>query len=208
MPKQKVGAGETTMSLAKKNGFFWRTIWDHPENAQLKAKRKDPNVLFEDDEIFIPERQTKEVSKGTEQEHVFKLKGEPAKLKMRLMALGKPRANVSYILEIDNGEKIEGKTDGDGRIEHFIPNDASRGSLIIEGGKEIYPLRLGQLDPLDLISGVQQRLKNLGYNCGGEHGELGEKTKDALKKFQAENGLQETGEPDAATKAKLKELSK
>lgn len=208
MPKQKVGAGETTMSLAKKNGFFWRTIWDHGENAQLKAKRKDPNVLFEDDEIFIPERQPKTVSKGSEQEHVFKLKGEPAKFKLRLLMNGKPRAGVSYILEIDSGEKIEGKTDGDGRLEHFIPNDAARGTLIIEGGKEIYPLRLGQLDPLDLISGVQQRLKNLGYNCGGEHGELGEQTKEALKKFQAEHDLQETGEPDDATKAKLKELTK
>jgi len=207
MPKQKVGAGETTMSLAKKNGFFWRTVWDHPENAQLKAKRKDPNVLFEDDEIFIPEKRPKEVSKGSEQEHVFKLKGEPAKLKMRLLKLGQPRANESYVLEVD-GNPIEGKTDGDGRIEHFIPNDASSGRLLINGGKEIYPLRLGRLDPLELISGVQQRLKNLGYNCGGEQGELGEKTKEALKKFQAEHKLNETGEPDAATKAKLKELSK
>jgi len=207
MPKQKVGAGETTMSLARKKGFFWRTIWDHPENAALKAKRKDPNVLFEDDDIFIPEKRKKEVSKGTEQEHVFKLKGEPAKLKIQLLKLGKPRANEDYILDVE-GKLIEGKTDGDGRVEHFIPGDASSGKLIMKNGKEIYPLRLGRLDPLDLISGVQQRLNNLGYNCGGEKGELGEKTKEALKKFQAEQKLNETGEADAATKAKLKELSK
>ncbi len=207
MPKQKVGSDETTMSLARKNGFFWRTIWDHGENAALKAKRKDPNVLFEDDEIFIPEKQLKEVSKGSEQEHVFKLKGEPAKLKIQMLKLGKPRANESYILDVD-GKVTEGKTDGDGRLEHFIPGDAKSGKISFKNGKEIYPLRLGRLDPLELISGVQQRLKNLGFNCGGEMGELGEKTKEALKKFQAEYKLQETGEPDAATKAKLKELAK
>jgi hypothetical protein len=207
MPKQKVGPSETTMSLARKNGFFWRTIWDHAENSELKAKRKDPNVLFEDDDIFIPEKKPKEVSKGTESEHVFKLKGEPGKLKIRLLKLGKARANEDYVIKLDN-KIIEGKTDGDGRIEHFIPGDASSGVLILKGGKEVYPLRLGRLDPLDLISGVQQRLNNLGYSCGGETGELGEKTKEALKAFQADQKLNETGEADAATKAKLKELSK
>ena len=207
MPKQKVGSGETTSSLAKKNGFFWRTIWDHPENAELKAKRKDPNVLFEDDDIFIPEKQIKEVSKGTEAEHTFKLKGEPAKLKLQLLKNGKPRANEEYVLDID-GTLTDGKTDGDGKVEHFIPPDAKSGRLIMKNGKEAYDLQLGYLDPVDLITGVQQRLNNLGYDCGGEMGELGERTREALRKFQADNQLQETGEPDNATKAKLKELSK
>jgi hypothetical protein len=209
MPKQKVGAGETTMSIARKNGFFWRTIWDHAENAELKAKRRDPNVLFEDDDIFIPEKRPKEVSKGTESEHVFKLKGEPGKLKIRLLKLGKPRANESYVIDLGT-QVIEGKTDADGRIEHFIPGDAGTGKLILRDGKEIHPLRLGHLDPLDLLSGVQQRLNNLGYSCGAEMGgaEMGEQTKEALKKFQADQQLNETGEADEATKAKLKELSK
>ena len=207
MPKQKVGAGETTSSLAKKNGFFWRTIWEHPENAELKEKRKDPNVLFEDDEIFIPEKKIKEVSKGTESEHVFKRKGEPAKIKMRLMKLGEPRANEDYVFDAD-GEQTNGKTDADGRLEHFIPPDATSGKLILQGGREVHPLRFGYLNPLDLISGVQQRLSNLGYNCGGEMGELGERTIEALKQFQTDNDLSATGEPDEATKAKLRELSK
>jgi N-acetylmuramoyl-L-alanine amidase len=207
MPKRKVGVGETTSSLAKKKGFFWRTIWEHAENASLRAKRKDPNVLYETDEIFIPERETKTVSKGTEAQHVFRRKGEPSKIKMQMLQLGKPRADEDYILDVD-GKQTNGKTDADGRLEHFIPGDAKSGKLIFKGGKEVHHLRLGNLDPLDQISGVQQRLNNLGYNCGGEMGKFGEKTREALKKFQAENKLDESGEPDAATKAKLEELAK
>lgn len=207
MPKRKVGMGETTSSLAKKKGFFWKTIWEHPENAALRAKRKDPNVLFETDDIFIPERETKKVSKGTESQHVFRRKGEPSKIKMQIFQLGKPRANEDYIFDVD-GKQTNGKTDGDGKLEHFIPGDAKSGKLIFKGGKEVHNLKLGNLDPLDQISGVQQRLNNLGYNCGDQLGKLGEKTKAALKKFQAENKLNESGEPDAATKAKLQELAK
>ena len=207
MPKRKVGQGETTSSIAKKNGFFWRTIWEHGENADLRAKRRDPNVLLADDLIFVPEKKLKEVSKGTETEHVFKLKGEPAKLKLQLFKLGKPRANENYVLEVD-GEQTPGATDGEGKLEHFIPPAAGSGKLILRGGKEVYNLRLGNLDPLDTPSGVQQRLNNLGYNCGGEKGEIGEKTKEALEKFQADYDLEQTGEPDAATKAKLQETSK
>lgn len=207
MPKRKVGVGETTSSLAKKYGFFWRTIWEHPENAELRAKRKDPNVLFETDDIFIPDKEVKKVSKGAESEHVFRRKGEPSKIKIQLLRLGKPRADEDYVLDID-GKQTNGKTDGDGRLEHFIPGDAKNGKLLFKGGKEVHQLRLGNLDPLDQISGVQQRLNNLGYECGGEMGKFGEKTKAALKKFQIANKLDESGEADAATKAKLQELAK
>lgn len=206
MAKQKVGAGESTSSLANKNGFFWKTIWNHPENAGLREKRKDPSVLFEEDDIFIPEKQEKEVSKSTDAKHQFKRKGEPCKIKLQLLKLGKPRANEDYTIEIE-GTIISGKTDGEGNIEHFIPGNASSGRLILRGGKEEYPLRIGYLDPLDEIIGVQQRLNNLGYNCG-ESGELDDAAKEALKKFQADNNLEATGELDGATKAKLQELSK
>src|SRR5258705_2180009 len=207
MPKQRVGEGESTSSLAKKNGFFWRTIWEHGENAELKAKRRDPNVLFADDEIFLPEKKTKHVSKPTNQKHKFKRKGEPCKLKVQLMKAGKPRKNEKYVLNID-GTPINGSTDGEGIFEHFIPGDALVAQLILRSGQEVIPLRLGDLDPCDQPSGLQQRLNNLGFECGSEDGEIGDDTKEAIKKFQAAYELKVTGEADDVTKNKLKELSK
>lgn len=219
MPKQQVGEGNSTSSLAKKKGFYWKTIWEHGENAELRQKRNDPNVLAANDEIFIPELQEKKVSKGTEQEHVFKRKGEPTKIKMQLMALGTPRANEDYVLAVA-GELIRGKTDGDGKLEHFIPGDASSAKLVLKEGKEIQGLRIGSLDPTDLSEGVVQRLNNLGFKAparikkGAKAAEdfveekVGKKAINALKNFQQQNELKETGKVDGATIAKLKELAK
>ena len=193
--------------MAKKNGFFWQTVWNHPENSALKQKRKDPTLLHEDDEIFIPEKVTKEVSKGSDAEHTFKIKGTPCKLKLQLLKLGEPRSNEDYVLEV-NGELIEGKTDGNGELEHFIPNDAKNGKLILRDGQETYPIKVGDLDPVDKVSGIKQRLNNLGFSSGSENDDEDEKYAEAVKKFQAENKLDETGEMDSKTKGKLKKLSK
>jgi len=211
MPKQKVGPNQTTSSLALEKGFFWKDIWEHGENANLKEKRKDPNVLFADDDIFIPEKVKKTVDKGSEAEHVFKRKGEPSKLKMKFLALDKPRANEKYILKMGS-KLINGQTDGDGKLEHFIPGNTKAAQVIFRDGKEIHNLKLGGLDPLELGNGVLQRLDNLGYKTGGAKTKAGELAKNALggadtskvskkitnaiKRFQADNNLEQTGKLD------------
>jgi peptidoglycan hydrolase-like protein with peptidoglycan-binding domain len=44
--------------------------------------------------------------------------------------------------------------------------------------------RVGHLDPIDEVSGYQQRLSNLGYNPGEIDGIEGSKTKSAIRSFQ------------------------
>lgn len=205
MPKHTIGQGESIPSLAAESGFFSDTIWNHPENAKLKDLRKDMNVLLAGDEVFIPEKELKEESGATEQKHRFKRKGEPHKLKLILMAMGKPRVNEEYVLDID-GRLIKGKTDASGKIEQTIPGKARSGTLILRGGKEKHALNIGNLDPLDEVSGVQQRLNNLGFSCGTEDGKLNEALSQALAKFQAKHDLPVTGQTDDAVKAKLKEF--
>ena len=221
MPKQKVGQNQTTSSLAIEKGFFWKDIWEHGENAALKEKRKDPNVLFSGDDIFVPEKVTKTVDKGSEAEHVFKRKGEPTKLKMKFLALDKPRANEDYVLKL-GGKLIKGKTDGDGKLEHFIPGNSKAAQVIFKEGKEIHSLKLGGLDPLELGTGVIQRLNNLGYKTGGasirsgmlakdafsEPKNVSKKVVNAIKRFQADNNLEQTGKLDDQVLSLLDEKCK
>ena len=205
MPKITATQGDSITSLAHDNGHFWPKVWDHGENSALKAKRKNPNQIMEGDDVFIPELESKLESRGVDSRHVFKRKGVPAKLKMQLFLLGEPRRNEDYVLELD-GKLITGKLDGDGKLEQFIPPNCKGGSLKLKSGKEIIPIKLGFLNPIDEISGVKQRLNNLGFRCGGEDNEWSDQAKAALKDFQSKHKLADSGELDAATKSKLQAL--
>ena len=110
--------------------------------------------------------------------------------------------------EID-GQSFSGKTNGEGRVEQRIPPNAKQGQLRLgEDGHEVYNIQLGSLDPLSETAGVQQRLKNLGYECGSVDGETGPETREALIAFQKKHELGETGEINSETLDKLKQLHK
>ena len=205
MPKHIVQKGDSIPSLAHDNGHFWETLWNHGGNAELKALRKNPNILAPEDEVEIPELRLKDHSGGTDQRHKFVRKGVPAKLKMQLFLLGEPRANEPYTLVLD-GKIITGTTDGDGNIEQVIPPNSKGGVLKLNGGKEAYPVRVGHLNPTDSISGIKQRLNNLGYYCGNEDDTEDDQFGEALTQFQGDHKLKQTGELDDATRSKIESL--
>src|SRR5215831_11621271 len=113
-----VKQGEHLSRLAEQYGFSdYRTIWDHPENAELKQKRQNPNVLYPGDNLFIPDRELREEPRPTDQRHTFVLSG--TKLKVRLVLEGrfdKPIANAACTLRI-NADSTDLTTDGGGKIE-------------------------------------------------------------------------------------------
>jgi N-acetylmuramoyl-L-alanine amidase len=37
--KYKVKPGDCVSSIAHRNGLFWETVWNHPENQSLKSER-------------------------------------------------------------------------------------------------------------------------------------------------------------------------
>ncbi len=199
-----VGSGDCITSIADRNGHFWETVWEAPENADLRALRKDPNVLEAGDEIFVPVLRKKQESRATEAKHTFKKKGVPAKLRMRLMVNGKPRKNLRYVAVID-GVPIEGSTDDDGKLEIDLDPQAQSGTLTLHGknGLETYDLGLGGLDPIETIGGVQQRLRNMGVPCEVTRVE-DEQTKEAVGVFQGRQGLETTGELTDDVRSKIK----
>jgi len=85
MAKHTVREGECVSSIAYEHGLFPDTIWDHPDNSQLKQKRKEMNLLEAGDVVEIPEKEEKEESIATEQTHRFRKKGVPAKLRMKIL---------------------------------------------------------------------------------------------------------------------------
>ena len=90
MPKHVVQEGDCISSMAESNGLFWKTVWDHPENADLKEKRQDPNILFPGDVVFIPELRLRLETKPVDGKHKFVRKGVPAKIRIRIMQPPEP----------------------------------------------------------------------------------------------------------------------
>ncbi len=204
----EVKQGDCIESIAFEHGHFWQTLWNDPGNQDLRSVRKNPNVLLSGDRVAIPPLRVSEDSCATDHRHRFLRKGVPSKLQIRLLdADGNPRANLKCVVDIDGTRHIN-KTDADGWVRLPITPNAKAGKIIIEedGVTESYVLNLGHLDPIKEIAGIQQRLENLGYSCIDERGSLGDRTKAALRRFQKQYGLNESGEVDQTTTAKLHEI--
>jgi hypothetical protein len=203
-----VQQGECVGSIAYEHGFFWETIWDLAENAELKRTRKNPNVLLPGDLLTIPARRVKDESGGTEQRHQFRRKGVPETLTIVFLdRQNKPRAGVNYKIVID-GDARQGTTDSQGTVRESIPPGSLHGQLILGDApnEERFDLELGHLDPVKDLGGVQMRLQNLGYDCGSIDGQETPEFVEALEKFQSDQKLQVTGEVDEATCNKLEAL--
>ena len=203
MATHTVRQGDCISSIADETGFFWETLWNHPNNAKLKKLRKNPNTLLPGDEVFIPEKRPKEEQCAATKRHRFRIKGIPVKLNLRFTdSANEPRKDIPYTLAVD-GQTHQGKLDGDGKLAHVIQPNAKKAKVTLKppgASEESYDFNLGHMNPVDDIHGIQSRLQNLGhYKPQQLTGEMDEETAEAIRRFQAEAGLQVTGDSDSAT---------
>ncbi len=201
--KHEAKQGDTIISLAFANGLSAETVWNHPQNAEIKQKRENMNILLPGDGVFIPEIRVKELSEPTNRVHKYRCNNTPVKLRLQLLKEGNPRANEPYVLKVEELQ-FEGKLDGDGRVEQSISPDAKRGQLILNDGDEVFELRIGSLDPNNEISGVQGRLRHFGFYFGPIDGEKSPELDHAVQLFQISRDLEPNGELDARTEEELK----
>ena len=80
-----VKAGDCISSIAKQHGHFWETVWTDPANAELRRIRGNPDILFPGDRVTVPALRIKEEPRPTDQRHRFRKRGEPAKMRLRLI---------------------------------------------------------------------------------------------------------------------------
>ena len=205
-------------SIAYENGFFWKTLWNLSQNSDLKAKRKNPNVLMTGDVVHIPDLTIRQEAGATEATHKFVLKGVPEVLRIKLMdPKHNPRPNLDYVITIE-GNSRRGTTDGNGELNETIPPNARTGKITFaaygandKNGKpvpgrpktQVMILQLGNLNPMSEVSGVKARLANLQFYFGPIDENLDDATKQAISAFQSRKGLPVTGVADDATKAML-----
>jgi len=197
-------------SLADLTGHFWQTIWDDPANKELKETRENPETLLPGDKVTIPDLREKAESRETDLIHTFKRKGVPVKVVFTVAeqgADGKVFSDKFYILKVGK-RRYEGKTDQDGKLEHWVAPSAKSGELTVDINEDGYPpwltweIGVGMLGPADTRQGATDRLRNLGYLS--EDGESSEATlESAVSRFQSDAGLEQTGNLDSETTTAL-----
>ncbi len=186
-----VEQGECVSSIAADAHLPWKRIWNDPANSDLKA-----------------ERTTADFSKPTDASHTFTTVIDPVKLRLRLIAGDVAFSDQPFTLTIAGADAITGTTDSNGLIDVKIPPDAMTGTLQVgtTPHDDFIVLQFGSLNPVEVLTGVQQRLMNLGIDCGpaGDDGIYGHRTQHALLAFQNKMTLEPTGKPDDDTRDALK----
>ena len=214
--------GEYLSKIARKYGFSdYRTIWDHPKNATLKQTRKNPNVLFPGDRLFIPDREEKQEARVTDKRHRFQLKRPSLMLRIVVEdAFERPVSSAPFELHVGSeGQTL--KSDGRGKVEQSIPETSELATLIIKTpatpvNEVPIAVKIGHLDPVEEVPGQKGRLKNLGYYAGAIDSKVDAEFRSAVEEFQCDHfpsPRRADGVPVAVdgvcgpkTQAKLKEV--
>ena len=203
--RHTIQQGDHLPALAQRYAFQnYETIWNHPDNAELKQLRKNPNVLLPGDEVTIPDRQMGSAGVATGKVHRFKVR--PSSLALRLVILTwsrRPRANEACALAVE-GDSRDLTTDGDGKVERTIAATDRRAAVALDDVE--VPIDIGYLDPIDEPSGWQGRLINLGYLESLIDDEEEQDLRSAIEEFQCDQGMTVTGRCDTATRQKILEV--
>ena len=206
-----VEQGEHLSGIAAQNGFSsFRVIWDHPQNAELKQKRKNPNILFPGDRLFIPDKELREESRATDQLHRFEAAREELQLRVKVLDLtDKPVSGPCFLVA---GGVPNPMAENDNVFEGFIQSDVKEARMEFPDSRPKLKVSLapGRLDPINTPSGQRERLNNLGYFAGYTEGNA-EQFEFAVEEFQCDHqkelGLKKpTGVCDAKTQALLEKV--
>jgi hypothetical protein len=207
-----VRQGDHLSKIAKAFGFSdFNTIWNDPNNAELKRQRQSPNVLFPGDSLYVPDRKLREESRGTDQTHQFTMKKVDLKLRLILEdQYNAPIANASRLLTLGSDAR-QVTTDGDGQIEEDITPDIHDAALVIQDAQTPLDntriaIKIGDLDPVTEVSGQVARLNNLGYFAGDVKSPDHVTVESAVEEFQCDNNLTVDGVCGPITQAKLKKV--
>jgi hypothetical protein len=115
---------------------------------------------------------------------------------------GKPIAGEPYEVE-GLGASQTGESDASGKVTLLVPAHVREVRVRFTKKGMVFPIMIGDMDPIDEPSGVRKRLEHLGYMQGLEMFDAEQRLKYALASFQRAAGLHVSEEADEATKDAL-----
>lgn len=192
--------GDYLDKLATQLRFDAKAVWNDGANAELRAKRK-PDQLHPGDVLHIPDTPPRGIPLDCGTLNQYEARVPRVPLHLEFETDGKPNANEACVVE-GLGDPLELKTGGDGRLSLSVPVTVRELTVRFVERNVAYPVRIGDMDPIDEPSGVTKRLVHLGYLVDEPDSDP-DVVADAVRRFQRRQGLPETGAMDDATKGAL-----
>lgn len=189
--------GDYLALLAHRFGFDADTVWNDAANDALRQARPDPNILFPTDILYIPDQVDQEpvmlsLNMGTTNNFVAPV----SQVSVKLRFVDPPFASQGFTIQ--ELPELTGLTTGaDGSVTFPIPVTLETFTIAFTGSGATFDFKAGHLDPIGTLSGVLQRLQNLGYIglvLDGGTGPDIHIIRDALRAFKA---AQSVGTPPA-----------
>ena len=209
-----VAQGETLLRIAKQYGYQTsKALYNHPSNAEFKALRPDPNLIYPGDKITIPPKKEKFIPLRTNSINSFVVQNEKEYFRLQIIHEDGDDITGKRIVITIGSQTIDTVLPSNGLIEvELTENDSLTGQVDLylkedqSSPSESFTAQVGHLDPIDTLSGVQARCNLLGFDCGTVDGINGSKTKAGVRDFQYEHDLEVDGIAGAKTKAKLQQV--
>jgi hypothetical protein len=207
-----VRRNEHLSQIASRFGVSAAEVWDHPRNGDLRRRRRDPNVLAPGDVLLIPKPPRRDpvriAHKGSTH---FTLPPEPTvTVTIRLRDEHGEFRGEAFDVRLrgarpEDPPLCEGTTGGSGEVVFDVPVSIHEVVLRVPGRSYATVVYVGGLDPAATESGIRARLRHLGFLRPSRPGLEAQAFEDAVRRFQAEQGLAVTGRMDADTAARLQD---
>ncbi len=153
--------GDYLAKLAYKFGFDADEVWNDPSNADLRALRSDPNVLWPTDVLYIPDANTAPpTSLVLGSTNTFVADIPTAKITVQFSEPG----YASQAYTVQELEDLTGlSTDDSGVATFSVPVTLGTATIVFTESGATFECNVGDLDPINTLSGVFQRLQHLGF---------------------------------------------
>jgi len=155
--------GDYLAKLAYKFSFDAEAVWNDPKNAELQKLRPNPNILLAGDILYIPDPApvqagTKSLTSGTTNSFASNCPTVPVTICFLDASL------ASHPYTVNELPQLTGLTTGtDGTASFEVPVTMQAVTLVFTSGGTTFNCQTGNLDPINTLSGICQRLQHLGY---------------------------------------------
>lgn len=201
--------GDYMSKLGPTRGFNPETAWADPKNDAIRKKRTSMNMLQPGDVVYLPDepRPRLPVAGGSTNEYTARVPKVTVKLKLQVGGVALPKE--PYTIRGVGPDPIEGATDDSGFLTAQVKVHVREFEVELTKRKRTLRVRVGDMDPINELTGVQKRLTHLGYYLPTKTGTENYDALDprqivsAIKAFQASKSIPVTGKMDEATSKAL-----